>query len=496
MKRSSSAFTDKTDLPLVSIIIPTYNRADLLRLTLESVVKQTYPNLEIILIDDGSTDHTAQVARTFQGKVQYIYQENQGTDAAIRNAFRISQGKYVSFLDHDDLIMPSKIMKQVELLESNPNFDLCHCGHFYINGEGNWIQNYCLLPEDNILKELVMADFVWSGAALVKRDVILDVGLHDEAIWCSDWDLWLRIASRGYHFAVIQQPLGAYRILPNSQMANVEGLAEGMQMTLDKFFSDPNLPKEMLDIKHEAYSRSYFETSCGYYRLNSGEEGKRFFARSIDMMSQSQRDPQSLANMLSVASFGFRIQDPLAFIEFVFAHLPENLPVDVKELYKHVMVLVNLGSTLRFFSQGLEEESRIAFERVMTFYADSQVGEEEMVEFANRAILSLPLHDPVQFLQKWLDLLPKNFVLTPSMQHRMMGRVCMDDALLQYHAEKFARAWKSAFLSCIYLPGNLGNKGILSILVKSPFKLWAFPDKTSEGIPFRSVWENRNNLQS
>lgn len=487
-----SPLTGTTVLPLVSIIIPTFNSADLLRLTLESVVKQTYQNIEVILIDDGSTDHTVEVARLFGDRVHYIFQENQGTDAAFRNAFEISTGKYISFLDHDDLIMPSKIKKQVEALEANPKIGLCYCGYFYIDGRSNWIQNYCLLPDENIVKELVLANFIWSGGPLVRREVVIDVGLYDEAIWCSDWDFWLRIAHQGYQFIGLQQPLGAYRILPNSQMANVQGLGEGMQMTLDKFFFDQNLPKEMLEIKNDAYSRIYFETSCGYYRVNSGEEGKRFFANSIDLMSQAQLELQSLAEMLAVASFGFRIRDSVAFIELIFAHLPGNLPVDAGKLYNHVMVLVNLGLALRFFSQGAETEARTAFEKSVNSLEDTRISSDELVEFVSRITLSLPLHDPVLFLQKWLGSLPKNLVLSRSMRRQIMGRVCLDDALLQYHAEKYSRAWKSAFVSCINQPANLNNKGILSILIKSPYKRLISKDKTDLAIPLQSAWDDRS----
>ena len=104
--------------PLVSVIIPCYNSARYLAETIESVLAQTYPRVEIILIDDGSTDATAQIAQDYP--VNYVYQANRGISAARNSGFLHSQGKYVLFLDHDDRLLPRGVEAGVKLLEEHP----------------------------------------------------------------------------------------------------------------------------------------------------------------------------------------------------------------------------------------------------------------------------------------------------------------------------------------------------------------------------------------
>ena len=244
--------------PKVSVLIPTYNRADLLRLTLDSVVAQTYPNLEVIVIDDGSTDDTAQVIASFGERVHCIQQVNQGPDAAIANAFTLSTGEYINFMDHDDLMMPTKIERQVAILNKDQSVGLVHCGYEHIDENGRLLQKAFVLPETNVLSNLIGGNFIWSGAPLIRRTCLNDVGLFDESIWCSDWDLWLRIAVAGYGFHCVQESLGAYRILSYSVMSNTRELEKGMFAALDKVFNDERLPKELLSTKESVYSRMHF----------------------------------------------------------------------------------------------------------------------------------------------------------------------------------------------------------------------------------------------
>ena len=117
-------------MPTVSVIIPAYNRADLIGETLESVFAQTYRDYEIIVVDDGSTDNTKEVLASLAaaGKLRYTYQENAGLPAARNTGIRLAVGKYVAFLDSDDLFAPDKLEKQVAVFEANLDAMLVHSG--------------------------------------------------------------------------------------------------------------------------------------------------------------------------------------------------------------------------------------------------------------------------------------------------------------------------------------------------------------------------------
>ena len=125
-------------MPVVSVIIPTYNHAMYIERTLESVFQQTYKNYEIIVIDDGSTDNTQEVIKSYENKITYICKENEGTAKSRNLGLKIAKGKYVAFLDSDDLWMPQKLELQVTLLDKNIDIGLV-CTDFEIfceNEEG------------------------------------------------------------------------------------------------------------------------------------------------------------------------------------------------------------------------------------------------------------------------------------------------------------------------------------------------------------------------
>src|SRR5215471_9220074 len=126
--------------PLVSVVIPTYNRADYIGETIESVLQQTYSNIEIIVIDDGSTDNTAQVVERFESRVRYVRQENAERGASRNHGLRLAQGEFISFLDSDDLWMPSKAAAAVSLLQENPAIGLVCTDAVQIDGQGKEVQ--------------------------------------------------------------------------------------------------------------------------------------------------------------------------------------------------------------------------------------------------------------------------------------------------------------------------------------------------------------------
>ena len=112
--------------PLVTVVIPTYNRADYIAETIESVLSQTYRNIEVIVIDDGSTDGTAQVVAPFIPRVSYVQQENAERGASRNHGLRLARGKYVAFLDSDDVWLPTKVADDVAYLEARPDVGLIH----------------------------------------------------------------------------------------------------------------------------------------------------------------------------------------------------------------------------------------------------------------------------------------------------------------------------------------------------------------------------------
>ena len=133
--------------PLVSIIIPTYNRADIISAAVSSALQQTYANKEIIVVDDGSTDDTCERLGAFDGRIRLVRQVNAGPSAARNAGVKASQGQILTFLDSDDLWLDSKIAKQVKMLQSvDESVPCCLCNAIILKNSGKKVTSFDLAP--------------------------------------------------------------------------------------------------------------------------------------------------------------------------------------------------------------------------------------------------------------------------------------------------------------------------------------------------------------
>jgi glycosyltransferase involved in cell wall biosynthesis len=193
--------------PAVSVILPTYNRAATLRRAAQSVLNQTYRDLELIVVDDGSKDGSAEViAALADHRVRFVqHPENQGGSAARNTGLRLARGRYVAFQDSDDVWVDEKLARQVAHMEENPDLGLVYCGMTSVAdrqgcAHGSKVVRYTPGPEigavaGNILGELAARSFISTQTILVRRDVLSAAGGFDaELPALQDWDLTLRLA--------------------------------------------------------------------------------------------------------------------------------------------------------------------------------------------------------------------------------------------------------------------------------------------------------------
>jgi glycosyltransferase involved in cell wall biosynthesis len=213
--------------PLVSVIIPCLNREALIGKAIESALRQTHDNLEIIVINDGSTDGTEEAVRryTHNSKVRYFKHEmNKGIPAARNTGIRNSRGDYVAFLDSDDTWLPNKVEIQLRAFAQDPRGEvgMVWTDAYYVDeAEGGKIRtsnlilpdDFALLTNDKVLKLLFMRNFVLGGTSMVRQCCFERVGLLDEELrgGADDYDLWLRLAPC-YRFAYVPIPLTTIRL--------------------------------------------------------------------------------------------------------------------------------------------------------------------------------------------------------------------------------------------------------------------------------------------
>ncbi|MBI3999274.1 MAG: glycosyltransferase [Candidatus Omnitrophica bacterium] len=215
--------------PLVSVIIPTYNREHLLVDAVESVLSQTFKDYELIVVDDGSTDGTEEIIkRKYDGKIRYFKQENQGISGARNRGIREAKGEYIAFLDSDDLWLPEKLEKQVAFLDSHPEVGLI-CTKLWRYAIGKESEKR-LCPEyfSAEFKDLLVSNnYVPTTTVMVRKECLDQIGLFDTNLSVAeDFDLWLRFMKR-FKVHCLEDVLAVHREHPQKTSLNMKKLYNG-----------------------------------------------------------------------------------------------------------------------------------------------------------------------------------------------------------------------------------------------------------------------------
>lgn len=188
--------------PLVSVIIPTYNRGSLIKETIESVLQQTYHNYELIIVDDASTDKTADWIAENYPQLQLIrLSQNLGNAGARNKGLQVAQGDFIAFLDHDDRWLPTYLLTQVATLQSHPTAVLSYCDYFEIREDNSkYLHNlkpWSIYPD--FTYHLLMQNVIHSlSLAVMRKSALLEVGFFNESLRiCNDIELYLRFSIIG-----------------------------------------------------------------------------------------------------------------------------------------------------------------------------------------------------------------------------------------------------------------------------------------------------------
>jgi glycosyltransferase involved in cell wall biosynthesis len=225
----------------VSVVVCTWNNWPDVELTIESALNQSYRPLEVIVVDNSSSDPTPDRAPSIFGeRIRYIRQPNIGDCGAYNAGFRISRGEFIQFVDGDDVLAPTKIEKQMEIFQNNPDLDIVYGDvrmFQTLPGPAVW-QDVATGPEDDILKTFSAATR-WTGIValgmLFRRTAIEKVGPWDESLYVGDVDYWMRAAWQGCRFGhCAGGPMGFARRRPDQMSANLKALEDGKETLWEK----------------------------------------------------------------------------------------------------------------------------------------------------------------------------------------------------------------------------------------------------------------------
>ncbi len=283
-------------MPRVSVITPTYNRADMIGGAIQSVLDQTYVDWELIVVDDGSTDNTAEVVSAYDDpRMEYIYQENRKLPGARNTGLRAAKGEYVAFLDSDDVFLPGKLELQVAVLDQKPGIGLVASGWTEINAERRPIRT---VRPWRLGRGLTLSDWLYACpfnvlTVLVRREWLDRVGLFDEQQhYVEDWDLWLRMANSGCCMVWEPAIVCLRTIHAGNMVRNAAAMSEGLFRMLDKFFDQQPTTAAVRRHRDRVYANAHLNAAVRFLAARAVDTGAQHLKMATDL------DPSLLGGVL------------------------------------------------------------------------------------------------------------------------------------------------------------------------------------------------------
>jgi glycosyltransferase involved in cell wall biosynthesis len=303
-------------MPKVSVIIPTYNRAHLIKQSVQSVLEQSYQNFEVIIVDDGSSDNTEKVIRDLGNpeKIIYRYQENQGRSNARNHALQIATGQYITFLDSDDIYLPNKLQMQVEYLDAQPEVGMVYASAICEDESGNSLGfQYHASAHGYIYEQVAfyIPVTIILPTVMVRREIIEKVGYFDENLnRFEDTDYWRRI-SRLCLVGVIPEVLCRIKTHSGNTLASQDPvtLVNDVKKYVNKVLSE-DVNESAKFLRHGS-CRLYFSYGYGIIDLHDS----RWLNASKELMKlASESDKLEFIRLKILAYFPQKINNLLRMI--------------------------------------------------------------------------------------------------------------------------------------------------------------------------------------
>jgi glycosyltransferase involved in cell wall biosynthesis len=288
--------------PAVSVIIPTYNRENLLPRALDSIEAQTFGDWEIVLVDDGSTDHSADLAAPYALRLgerfRYLHQQNRGSSAARNRGIDSCRGRFVAFLDSDDEFLPTKLERQLVLFEQRPDLGLVYCDYSFVDLDGVRTESAfdtklrlartvpcqaiglgCFVCTESLFDSLLRGYFIATIAGMVRREVLgATVRFPEGLAYAEEWLFYLMVA-KACRAGFVDEPLALHHFVPGSlarsdKIANTLGSYRVLQ-AIDASFADltyaqrktvhRNLAATCRQLGYEAQKAGRARDSLGFF---------------------------------------------------------------------------------------------------------------------------------------------------------------------------------------------------------------------------------------
>ncbi|MBD1828744.1 glycosyltransferase [Microcoleus vaginatus GB1-A2] len=274
-----------TQTPQVSVIIPAYNGDRYIAQAVESALSQTFTDLEIIVIDDASTDRTHQVLQPYFDKIRYVYQENRGVAAARNRGIQEAKGEVIAFLDQDDFFLPDKLAAQVALFRQQPSLGIVNSGWRLVNEQGDAISDikpWLYFPKLDLETWIVHMPVLPSAMMFARQWLELAGGFNSEFDSVDDSDLVIRLAVLGCQAAWLPQVTVCYR--QHDQNVSIKKAQKQANLFISlkqKFFALSDLPQHIRDLENPAFYEALTWMAWQLYYSRYPVEAVEFFQKSL-----------------------------------------------------------------------------------------------------------------------------------------------------------------------------------------------------------------------
>lgn len=325
--------TDCFSGPTASVIIPLYNTEKYIVEAVNSVLHQTYEDFEVVIIDDGSTDRSASLAKSFDDpRVRYIYQKNKGIAGARNTGIRNMRGQYAVFLDADDTLLPDKLRSQVAWLDEHPEISVVAGRCIITDAKGKYLVRNSS-PEGMIeLRDILVSGPCPIHCYMLRKSWVDRAGFFDESfVTCEDRDYECRLALLGCTF--YRMPMTNWvctsRKMAGTMTTKPLRQTEQMLRVIDKTFSKGGVPAELVHLKEKAIGETCLTGAIRAYIAKQPESGKAYFQRAMECVPKIRENRyEAVRNRIS--SFTQQAQVPSEIPVYdVFRH---NLPDSAKDL--------------------------------------------------------------------------------------------------------------------------------------------------------------------
>ena len=319
-------------MPRVSVVISTHNRWDYLQQAIRSVLDQTFHDLELIVVDDGSQDATAEgVPAIPDARIRYLRQDRGERSRARNHGMEAAGGEFVALLDDDDLFLPEKTERQVEVLDSHAEVDLVACGTRIVDCEGKLLavaRPWLRQPEPGLFECLSDCVLLPSHVMFRRRALDrLDTWFDPDLSLAEDADFFVRLAHTGCRMAWVPQVLAVYRLRAEGSAKQSIAYMIALKKALDAYFGRDDVPQAILARKGLIYANRHLLTALRAFAVGLPDMGERFLLAAIRCQPTWAGGDEQQQITAGIARFAAQevLQERTAFVDSVFDRLPEPL---------------------------------------------------------------------------------------------------------------------------------------------------------------------------